>query len=69
MDAFGDVYPHCWLQPKLKIKFATHLTIMRVAFCQLKKVRPNEVWVPRLFLAIGFDLQRSLFVRTMKNNV
>jgi hypothetical protein len=37
--------------------------------CQLKKVKPNKVWVPRLFLATTFDLQRSLFVLTMKNNV
>jgi len=29
----------------------------------------NEVWVPTLFSAIAFDLQRFLFVLTMKNNV
>jgi hypothetical protein len=27
------------------------------------------MWVPRLFLATTLDLQRSLFVLTMKNNV
>jgi hypothetical protein len=69
MDAFGVVYPHYWLQPELEIQFVAHLTILKATLRQPKKVRPNEVWVQGLFLAIAFDLQRSLFVHTMKNNV
>jgi hypothetical protein len=69
MDGFGVVYSHYWLQPKLEIKFAAHLTILKATLCQPKKVKPSEVWVLGLFLAVAFDLQRSLFIRTMKNNV
>ncbi len=49
--------------------FTFHLIILKFALCQPKKVRPNEVWVPRLFFTIAFDLQRFLFVLTMKTNV
>ncbi len=49
--------------------FTFHLTILKIALCQPKKVRPNEVWVPRLFLTTTFDLQRFLFVFTMKSDV
>jgi hypothetical protein len=65
---FGVVYPSYWLQPKLEMRFSTHLVILKVAFCQPKKVGLNEVWVPTLFSSIAFDLQRFLFVFTMKNN-
>jgi hypothetical protein len=60
--AFGVVYPSYWLQPKLEMKFSTHLAILKIAFCQPKKVGLNEVWVPTLFSTIAFDLQRFLFV-------
>lgn len=62
------MYPSYWLQPKLEMRFSTHLVILKVAFCQPKKVGLNEVWVPTLFSSIAFDLQRFLFVFTMKNN-
>jgi hypothetical protein len=64
---WGCVPPY-WLQPELEVRFSTHLAILKVAFCQPKKVGFNEVWVPTLFSAIAFDLQRFLFVLTMKNN-
>jgi len=54
---------------ELEIKFAIHLTILKATFCQPKKIKLSEVWVLRLFLATAFDLQKSLFIRTMKNNV
>jgi hypothetical protein len=56
------------LQLKPKVRFYVHLEILKTALCQHKKVGPNEVWVPTLFLAIAFDLHRFLFVLTMKNN-
>ncbi len=68
MDALGVVCSQYWLQPKPEKGFNTHLAIMKVALYQLKKVRPDEVWVLNLFFAIAFDLQRSLFVLTMTNN-
>ncbi len=34
-----------------------------------KKVRPSEIRILGLFSAIAFDLQRFLFVLTMKNNI
>jgi hypothetical protein len=49
--------------------FIFHLTIFKISLCQPKKVRLNEVWVRKLFLTTAFDLQRFLFVLTMKNNV
>jgi hypothetical protein len=49
--------------------FIFHLTILKIAFCQPKKVGPNKVWVPRLFLTTTFDLQRFLYVFTMKSDV
>jgi hypothetical protein len=69
MDAFGVVYPHYWLQLELEIKFAAHLTILKVSLGQPKKVKPSEEWVQGLFLTTSFYLQRSLFIHTMKNNV
>jgi hypothetical protein len=54
---------------ELEIKFAIHLTILKATLCQPKKIKLSEVWVLRLFLAIAFDLQKSLFICTMKNNV
>jgi hypothetical protein len=56
------------LQPELEVKFFTHLAIPKVTFCQPKKVGLNEVWVPTMFSATAFHLQRFLFVLTMKNN-
>jgi hypothetical protein len=47
MDAFGVVYPQYWLQPVPEIKFVTYLIILKVALYQLKKVKFNEIWVPR----------------------
>jgi hypothetical protein len=57
------------LQPILEIKFVIYLIILKATLCQLKKVRLNEVWVPRQFSTTAFNLQISLFVLTMKNNV
>ncbi len=45
------------------------MVIIKEAFCQPKKVGPNEVWVFGLFIAITVDLQRSLFVLNMTKNV
>jgi hypothetical protein len=45
------------------------LVIIKEAFCQPIKVGLNEVWVFGLFSAIALDLQRSLFVLNMTNNV
>jgi len=56
------------LQLELEVKFSTHLTIPKVTFCQPKKVGLIEVSVPTMFSATVFDLQRFLFVLTMKNN-
>jgi len=66
---WGYVWAQYWLQLELELRFVAQLTIFKVTFYQLKKVRPNEVWVPRLFSATTFHLQRSLFILTMKNNV
>jgi hypothetical protein len=43
--------------------------IIKVAFCQSKKLRHDEVWVPSLFSVTTIDLQKSLFVFTMTKNV
>jgi hypothetical protein len=50
------------------VRFYAHLAILKAVFCQPKKVGPNEVWVPTLFLVIAFEMHRFLFVLTMKNN-
>ncbi len=47
--------------------YLAHLAIIKAAFCQPKKVGPNEVWVLSLFSTIALDFQRSLFVITTKN--
>jgi hypothetical protein len=57
------------LQLELKLRFVVQLTIFKATFCHLKKVKPSEVWIPRLFSTTTFDLQRSLLVFTMKINV
>jgi hypothetical protein len=44
------------MQPKPKKRFNTHLVIIKVAFCQPKKVGPNEVWLLGLFSTAIFDL-------------
>jgi hypothetical protein len=36
----------------LKMRFATHLAILKATFCQRKKVVLNKVWVPRMFLPL-----------------
>jgi len=56
------------LQPIFEIKFVAYLIIFKASLCQFKKVRLNEVWVPRQFSTTTFNLQISLFVLTMKNN-
>ncbi len=68
MDAFGVLYPQYWLQPKFKARFVTHLASFKYAFCQPKKLGLDELWVLRVFSTVVFDLQRSLFVITMKNS-
>jgi hypothetical protein len=57
------------LQLVFEIKFVAYLIILKAALCQLKKVKLNEVWVPRQFATTAFNLQISLFVFTIKNNV
>jgi hypothetical protein len=42
---------------------------LKATFCQLMKVKYNEVWVLGLFSTTTFDFQRSLRVLTMKSNV
>jgi hypothetical protein len=44
--------------------FTFHLRILKIALYQ-----PKKVSVARLFLTTTFDLQRFLFVLTMKNDV
>ncbi len=56
MDALGIIYPQYIMQAKLEKRFNTHLVIINATFCQPKKVRPNEVWVPNLFSTTIFDL-------------
>jgi len=48
--------------------FTFHLTILKIFLCQPKKVKPNEVRVPRFFLTTTFELQRFLFVLAMKSD-
>ncbi len=60
---------HLGLCTELEFRFVAQLIIFKATLCQIKKVKPSEVWVPKLFLATTFDLQRSLFVPFMKNNV
>jgi len=56
MDALGIVYPQYLTQPKPEKRFNTHLVIIKAAFCQPKKVGPNEVWFLCLFSTVIFDL-------------
>jgi hypothetical protein len=66
---WGCVHTEYWLQLEHEPRFVVQLTIFKATFCQLKKVRPKEVCDSKLFSTTTFDLQRSLFVLTMKNNV
>ncbi len=68
MNAFGIVYPQQWLQLESETRFVVHLAILKDALCQPKKLGLDELLDLGLFLATAFDLQRSLFVITMKNN-
>jgi hypothetical protein len=56
MDALGIVYPQYRMQPKLGKRFNTRLVFIKAAFCQPKKVGPNEVWFLGMFPTTIFDL-------------
>jgi hypothetical protein len=53
----------------LKSSLLFILIILKATLCQLKKVKLNDVWVPRQFSATTFNLQIFLFILTIKNNV
>ncbi len=40
---WGYVWAQYWLQLELELRFVAQLTIFKATFCQLKKVKPNEV--------------------------
>jgi hypothetical protein len=57
VDAFDIVYPQCSLQLEPKAKFVVHLAILKYVFADLKIYMLNDLWVPKPFSTISFNLQ------------
>lgn len=48
--------------------FSKHLDVIKVAFCHLKNLDSNDVWVLEVLSATSLDIQQSLFKLAMKSN-
>ncbi len=68
MHNLGVVYSQYWLQLDANECFNKHLEVIKVAFCQPKKVGTN-VWVLEVLCASSLDIQQSMLKLTsMKSN-
>jgi hypothetical protein len=69
MDSLGVVYPQFRLSLNVDGYFQ-HLNVIKYVYCVPKKhgFPRSGLWIPLMLDPTTLDMQRSLFVLTMKNN-
>jgi hypothetical protein len=69
INSLGIVYPQFWLSPEFESSFQ-HFNVIKLVYYVPKKHGHvgSGFWIPLMVNPTTLDMQRSLFVLTMKDN-